>query len=521
MTATLHGSYKQLNGQPAEGHLLVEVDTDDQAVRDATGNVVWSGPLRVKLVAGVVSIAVPGTDVVTYSPTGFTYTVTEELDHVATEDRRTVSFAAPDGTTVELADVPSESESSTPDYAAALRAVWEALDDLEAATGVSDHGALTGLSDDDHPQYHNNARGDARYDALGTAAAAVSAHDSDTTNVHGIANTANLETVAGAQAKVDAAVSLLMGGAPSAALDTLLELGQRIEAEATDLDALIATVATKAAAADLTAHTGNTSNPHSVTKAQVGLGNADNTSDLDKPISTATQAALDDLSGSVDGLLDSDITQPHQVGAAAVGGHVAVWNIEDGTNLEDTGLVAADLATKAYADAAYTAEMAQDAVGGILTDSAEIDLAYNDGAPSISASIVAGSIDESKLDASVNASLDLADAAQPLLRPVNVVASAGSTETIPDVSGQINVLTLDSATCTLTFPTPAAGKHFELHLIQDATGGRLVTFPASVKWPQGLTPTLTVTGSRRDTFAFESTDGTNWLGFYTGTNYAA
>jgi len=40
-------------------------------------------------------------------------------------------------------------------------------------------------------------------------------------------------------------------------------------------------------------HAGNTSNPHSVTKAQVGLGNVDNTADLDKPISTATQTALD------------------------------------------------------------------------------------------------------------------------------------------------------------------------------------------------------------------------------------
>ena len=29
--------------------------------------------------------------------------------------------------------------------------------------GAEDHGALTGLSDDDHPQYHNDARGDARY----------------------------------------------------------------------------------------------------------------------------------------------------------------------------------------------------------------------------------------------------------------------------------------------------------------------------------------------------------------------
>lgn len=29
--------------------------------------------------------------------------------------------------------------------------------------GATDHGALTGLGDDDHPQYHTDARGDARY----------------------------------------------------------------------------------------------------------------------------------------------------------------------------------------------------------------------------------------------------------------------------------------------------------------------------------------------------------------------
>lgn len=43
----------------------------------------------------------------------------------------------------------------------------------------------------------------------------------------------------------------------------------------------------------LTTHTANTSNPHSVTKTQVGLGNVDNTSDANKPVSTATQTALD------------------------------------------------------------------------------------------------------------------------------------------------------------------------------------------------------------------------------------
>lgn len=44
---------------------------------------------------------------------------------------------------------------------------------------------------------------------------------------------------------------------------------------------------------DLISHMGNKSNPHSVTKAQIGLGNVNNTSDANKPISTAAQTALD------------------------------------------------------------------------------------------------------------------------------------------------------------------------------------------------------------------------------------
>lgn len=45
--------------------------------------------------------------------------------------------------------------------------------------------------------------------------------------------------------------------------------------------------------AEVNGHLANVSNPHSTTKAQVGLGNADDTSDVNKPISTAMQAALD------------------------------------------------------------------------------------------------------------------------------------------------------------------------------------------------------------------------------------
>lgn len=71
-----------------------------------------------------------------------------------------------------------------------------------------------------------------------------------------------------------------------------------------------------AKAADLTAHTGNTSNPHGVTKTQVGLGNVDNTSDSTKantagnPIHEAIAKKVDatKIAGSTLGLIKAGTT---------------------------------------------------------------------------------------------------------------------------------------------------------------------------------------------------------------------
>ena len=95
-------------------------------------------------------------------------------------------------------------------------------------------------------------------------------------------------------------------------------------------------LADKAEASALSSHVGNTSNPHQVTKAQVGLDKVDNTADLEKPVSTAMQAALNlkadesDLAGyvpttrKVNGkALGTDITlSAADVGALPVGTHI-------------------------------------------------------------------------------------------------------------------------------------------------------------------------------------------------------
>lgn len=70
--------------------------------------------------------------------------------------------------------------------------------------------------------------------------------------------------------------------------------------EITRVEKLISDEAATRAQADTTvnakvdSHIGNKSNPHGVTKAQVGLGSVNNTSDADKPVSTAQATAIAD-----------------------------------------------------------------------------------------------------------------------------------------------------------------------------------------------------------------------------------
>ena len=68
------------------------------------------------------------------------------------------------------------------------------------------------------------------------------------------------------------------------------------------------------AQANLTAHINNKENPHEVTKSQVGLSDVDNTSDANKPISTATQTALN---GKLDKTAVVDVTVEALKGQAA------------------------------------------------------------------------------------------------------------------------------------------------------------------------------------------------------------
>jgi len=96
-------------------------------------------------------------------------------------------------------------------------------------------------------------------------------------------------------------------------------------------------------------------------------------------------------------------------------------------------------------------------------------------------------------------------------------ANTSTAYTIDLANGSLQILTL-TGNCTFTFPTATAGKGFTLLLLQDATGSRTATWPASVKWPAGTAPTITATASKGDKFVFVG-DGTYWWGSNAGQNY--
>jgi hypothetical protein len=110
-----------------------------------------------------------------------------------------------------------------------------------------------------------------------------------------------------------------------------------------------AIAANASAIAANTTHRGvTTGNPHSVNKADVGLGSADNTTDANKPVSTAQQTALN-LKATTSSLSShtGSTSNPHSVTASQVGlGSTSNHASIPTTDLIDEDDMATDSATK-------------------------------------------------------------------------------------------------------------------------------------------------------------------------------
>lgn len=92
------------------------------------------------------------------------------------------------------------------------------------------------------------------------------------------------------------------------------------------------------------------------------------------------------------------------------------------------------------------------------------------------------------------------------------VLTDGSTINWDISQGVVATVTLGGSR-TMAAPTNLKVGTFMLHVIQDGSGGRTITWNSVFKWPAGITPTLTATANRRDMFSFVC-DGTNLYGSF-------
>lgn len=168
---------------------------------------------------------------------------------------------------VQLGDLTNVNVSGATDGQALVLqgTTWGAATITTGGGGVTDHGALTGLADDDHLQYHTDARGDARY---------YTKTQMDT-SLSGKANT-NDSRFSDQRVPTDGSVTtakLVNGSVTEAKLDSAAQ------AKLNSVGA-VSSVAGRTGAVTLT-------------KTDVGLANVDNTSDVNKPMSTATKTYVD------------------------------------------------------------------------------------------------------------------------------------------------------------------------------------------------------------------------------------
>lgn len=101
--------------------------------------------------------------------------------------------------------------------------------------------------------------------------------------------------------------------------------------------------------------------------------------------------------------------------------------------------------------------------------------------------------------------------------PVTVIAASGAAQTLDcDGAAAAYVMTL-TGNCVVTVEGAVADAEcvVTLKLIQDATGGRIPTFPG-VDWPLGEQPRLSVLPGKVDWLQFVSLDGGPFTGFLMG-----
>lgn len=249
---------------------------------------------------------------------------------------------------------------------------------------------------------------------------------------------------------------------------------------------------------------------------------ADGTGDVNGPASSVDNniAVFDGITGKI--IKDGGVTVASKVTAnTAITGATKTKITYDAKGLVTAG---ADATTSDIADSTnkrYVTDAQLTVIGNTsgtnsgdvtVTDSTEIDFTLT--GQNITASIKSASIDESKLDTSVNASLDLADSSvQPtstntLTNKRNqprVYSTTTLTTLTPEVASY-NIFTLTAQASALTIAnhstsTPANGEMILIEMVCDGTA-RALNFGTNYVAKAGTALPTTLVASKRTTLLF-------------------
>jgi hypothetical protein len=339
--------------------------------------------------------------------------------------------------------------------------------------GVTDHGALTGLGDDDHPQYAladgtrgafaTTAQGDLADTAVQPSALsdAITAHTA-ATDPHG--------DRAYTDAQIIASLANFVAGAPGI-LDTWLEMVTAIQADQTGLAALTTVVAGKLAKAS------NLSDLADIPTARTNLG-------LGSAATTAASAY--DAAGT------AAAAQAAAIAAAAT----------DATTKADAKVA------DTIADGVTTVAPSQNAVFDALALKAPIASPAFTGTPA--APTASQGTNTTQVATTAYVQTETAG---------KLSTTGGGKDTVSNLGNLTGTISIDlangnsfygtltgSTTFTMTGFTSGKECEFVLGIVQDSTP-RSITWPTAVKWAGGTPPSISTGSGARDVFVFRSRDG--------------
>ena len=302
-------------------------------------------------------------------------------------------------------------------------------------------------------------------------------------------------------------------------------------------------------------------------RTNLGLGNVDNTSDANKPVSTAQQTALDGKAAASHSHSGADITsgtvstarlgtgtasastylRGDQTWAAVTPGASAINDLTDvdtatdppatddvlawdGTLWTPAALTAADTG----AIPASLIDAKGDVIVGTAADTAARLAVGSDGQVLTADSGEAGGVKWAAAAGGVTSVNG--DTGTVVLDAADVGAlsdSGGGKDAVSSLGALTGTVSIDLAngnsfygtlsgntTFTMTGFTTGRECQFVLSVTQDSTP-RSVTWPAAVKWPFGSVPAISTGSGSRDLFVFRSRDGgTTVDGFQIGKGMA-